>query len=369
MKNEIIETYDEIVVVDNKSTMREKIMDFESIIVEHPDAFFIDNDVCTLKHTFSDGIYVREMSIPKGVILTGRIHKHEHPYFIMSGEVEIVTEDKGIECLKSPMSLISPAGTKRVIRAIEDTVLVSVHHNPENIKDIDRLVDRATAENYEELADFIIQKKLDSEGEKKYLNVVGDNNSGVNNCGLTALRNICELKNISARTLIDTAEDNGVKLYPYKVSSGELSNIPLPAIVHSENHFDYISKKEDLKEEVNYSGNILALKKSELEAIPVNDLSGITGSTMMVTGIVSGAVALTGTIITASSKSSQAKKQIIAERKKLLTQEAVKARQKQEEEKMRVIDRNNKIIVGASIALLATGVLLFFTIINRQQKQ
>jgi len=67
--------------------------------------------LCPLKHSFTPGIYVREIFLPKETMIVGKIHKHEHPNFLMSGEVLVVTEGGGKEYLKGPMSIISPAGT------------------------------------------------------------------------------------------------------------------------------------------------------------------------------------------------------------------------------------------------------------------
>ena len=106
------------------SNIRNKIMEFESVLMQQPGAVFGDNELCRLKHSFSDGIYIREMFVPKGVVLTGKIHKHNHPYFILSGEVTIVSEQDGEQRLRAPVSIISSAGTKRVIYAHEDTILV-----------------------------------------------------------------------------------------------------------------------------------------------------------------------------------------------------------------------------------------------------
>jgi hypothetical protein len=86
-----------------------------------------DQHDCPLKHSYADGVYVREIFIPKNKVLVGKIHKHSHPNFLMKGKVTVITESGGRETLEAPLSMISPAGTKRVVWAHEDTVWITVH--------------------------------------------------------------------------------------------------------------------------------------------------------------------------------------------------------------------------------------------------
>lgn len=113
-----------------------------------------DNELCPLKHSFSDGIYVREIFIPKGTILTGKIHKHDHPNFLMSGKVEIITEFGGHEVFEGPKSMISQAGTKRAVHALEDCVWITVHHNPTNATDLKDIEKHVIADTYKDYDKF-----------------------------------------------------------------------------------------------------------------------------------------------------------------------------------------------------------------------
>lgn len=137
--------------------MRDAIVDFEVVVREFPGALIGDNDTCPLTHKFCDGFYVREIFIPKGMIIVGKIHKHSHPNFLLSGEVTVVTEE-GIKRFKAPQSLISPAGTKRVLYTHEDTVWVTCHTNQGNTQDLEKLEEQIIAKDYVELDNF--QKQL-----------------------------------------------------------------------------------------------------------------------------------------------------------------------------------------------------------------
>jgi len=151
----------ELVLPQNKlgtRVQRSDIVDFENLLSQHPDAVFGDNEGMPLVHSFADGIYVRQITIPTGTVLVGKIHKHKHPNFLLKGEVEVATEFGGVERLKAPQSIISKAGTKRTVHVIQEAVWVTVHENPTNTQDLEKLEDYIIAKSYEEYEEFEINK-------------------------------------------------------------------------------------------------------------------------------------------------------------------------------------------------------------------
>lgn len=137
-------------ITEIEKEVRGKILDFEEQLKDIPGAFIGDSDLCPLKHSFADGIYVREIFIPKGVVLTGKIHKHSHPNFLMKGKVEVFTEFGGYEILEGPIAMISLAGTKRVVKSLEDTTWITVHVNQSNTTDLQKLEKFVIADSYED---------------------------------------------------------------------------------------------------------------------------------------------------------------------------------------------------------------------------
>ena len=91
------------------------------------DAIHGDSDFMPVEHTFTEGCYVREIFIPAGMMLTGKIHKHAHPNFLLEGEVTMITEEGGTVHMSAPQSLISPAGCKRAIFTHTDVRWTTVH--------------------------------------------------------------------------------------------------------------------------------------------------------------------------------------------------------------------------------------------------
>lgn len=136
-----------------KNNFRKNIDLFAKALANSPRASFgsDSNDVCPVTHSFSDGMYVREIFIPAGMWIVGRIHREDHPNFLLKGKVVVETEEGKVE-LTAPMSMISKAGTQRALYTLTDTVWVTVHLNPDNKQDVDRIVDRISVLTYEELS-------------------------------------------------------------------------------------------------------------------------------------------------------------------------------------------------------------------------
>jgi hypothetical protein len=82
---------------------------------------------CPVKHHFAPGAYGREMSLPAGMVVVGKIHKHAHVNVISKGRVQVFTEHDGVQELSAPCTFVSTPGTKRVVHVIEDTVWTTVH--------------------------------------------------------------------------------------------------------------------------------------------------------------------------------------------------------------------------------------------------
>jgi hypothetical protein len=104
-----------------------------------------------VEHHFTDGVYMRTMFIPAGVALVGHIHRHPCLSIVQSGEIWVASE-RGLVHLVGPVTLHSPAGTKRAGWALKDTLFTTVHANPTNERDVDRLEDFLIAKGYDEIA-------------------------------------------------------------------------------------------------------------------------------------------------------------------------------------------------------------------------
>ncbi len=113
---------------------------------------------CTLKHYFTPKdeeygccTYAREMMIPKGTLIIGKIHKHQHLNFITKGKVKVFTEF-GEKYLEAPCTFISEVGLKRAVYAEEDTLWTTVHLTKfTNEENLDKIEEEVIAPNYNDI--------------------------------------------------------------------------------------------------------------------------------------------------------------------------------------------------------------------------
>ena len=82
------------------------------------------------RHYFLNGIYAREITIPKDVCLVGAKHKTSFAMVISKGECVIKDGNEEI-VLKAGQTIISKVGAKRAIFAIQETVLTTFHPTQE----------------------------------------------------------------------------------------------------------------------------------------------------------------------------------------------------------------------------------------------
>lgn len=133
----------ELDVLAEQRAHRDRVRDLEAEMRKHPQIEI------KITHNFAHGVYAREAFLPKGSLATGRIHKFSQVNFLMQGEVLVATENGPIH-LKAPATIVSPPGTKRAVKALEDsiwTTVIGTHHT-----DVDTIVAELTVETEEEYA-------------------------------------------------------------------------------------------------------------------------------------------------------------------------------------------------------------------------
>lgn len=128
---------------------RDTITEFEKRLRTHSKAVSGEavNDTNPLRHSFADGCYIREVNNPAGEVIVTKIHRIEHPFFLLEGEMTVITED-GPKRLKAPYYGITKAGTKRVILTHTPCKFVTVHVTNET--DLDKIERDIIAEDFSE---------------------------------------------------------------------------------------------------------------------------------------------------------------------------------------------------------------------------
>ena len=145
---------------------REEIQVLQDMLISNADGENIEGDGKNiihsknfpLKHTFADGVYVRQMDMKADSLVVGAIHNHLHVWFLLTGHLAVSTED-AIEEFIAPCYVVADPGSKRVIYAIEDSIFVNIHKNPDNIKDIKKLEAEIVSLTFEEYEKYINKNK------------------------------------------------------------------------------------------------------------------------------------------------------------------------------------------------------------------
>lgn len=156
---------EELVALDEKNTaekvcFRQSVQIVEQGMKDQIAAGEIEDTLpdCLLTHHFTPKdekygchTYAREMLIPKGTVIIGKIHRHQHLNFILKGQVSVATEF-GKKYFTGPCVFISEVGLKRAVYAEEDTIWVTVHLTEHSGEDsLDKIEQEVIAPSYEEM--------------------------------------------------------------------------------------------------------------------------------------------------------------------------------------------------------------------------
>jgi len=77
-------------------------------------------------HHFSDGLYAKQMHIPKGFIAGQHMHKYSHLSILAKG-VAVVRTDDGEKSYSAPACIDIKSGLHHSIEALEDCVWFCIH--------------------------------------------------------------------------------------------------------------------------------------------------------------------------------------------------------------------------------------------------
>lgn len=107
------------------------------------------------KHYIHGGMYAREITIPKGTLITGQIYKFDHLDIMISGDITVSTENGERKRITGYHCFMGESGKKRAGYAHEDTTWITVHPFGEDFSDDGETIQRfLTANNFEELNEF-----------------------------------------------------------------------------------------------------------------------------------------------------------------------------------------------------------------------
>jgi hypothetical protein len=136
----------------SKADLRELIAQVEEAALKSPHQIDIP-----VKHRFAKGVYAREITIPKGALVIGKIHKHQNLNILSKGDITVISVD-GAERMKAPCTIVSSPGVKRLAYVHEETVWTTIHGTNET--DVDKIEDEFIAKTYDEVIE------LENKGDK-----------------------------------------------------------------------------------------------------------------------------------------------------------------------------------------------------------
>ena len=120
----------------------------------------LDVDAHTAHH-FCKGLYARELRIPAGYVVVGKMHASENFFLIVSGDVSISTRD-GIRRVQGPLLAVTKPGDKRVAFAHTDTIMFNFDTRADEVEDPKLLETRYVVPRDEEhrALEYLFERRL-----------------------------------------------------------------------------------------------------------------------------------------------------------------------------------------------------------------
>lgn len=140
----VIEALRVLMQATTSGARREAMLRLASTFKNHPQVHQ------PLTHHFLPGLYQRERFNFGGSLIITKRHKAPNFSHVMRGRLLVISEE-GHREIVAPASFATPAGTWRVIVALEDSVFTTTHPNPDDCTDPDVLEERFAEFDEEEL--------------------------------------------------------------------------------------------------------------------------------------------------------------------------------------------------------------------------
>ena len=100
-----------------------------------------------LKHHFSKGVYAREIFMPKGMLIVGKIHRTKHLNIVSQGKCIVVTPTRRME-IEAPYTFESSEGEQKVVYMLSDVIWTTIHLT--NSTDLEVIEEECIAKEYDE---------------------------------------------------------------------------------------------------------------------------------------------------------------------------------------------------------------------------
>ena len=93
---------------------------------------------CPVVHHFGPGIYIREVTLPAGILAIGHAQRYDHLNIMLKGAVVMSDEQGQLKTLRAPLIFVGKPGRK-LGYILEETVWQNVYPNLDETRDVDQL--------------------------------------------------------------------------------------------------------------------------------------------------------------------------------------------------------------------------------------
>ena len=115
---------------------------------------------CPVTHHWAPHLYVREIMVPKGTILVGKVHRHAHLAVMLRGDMTFMTKQGSRRVSGSCVLPLAEPYTQRAGYAHEDTVVLNMH--PTDKTDLAEIEADVIAPDFDEVGgDELVSELLD----------------------------------------------------------------------------------------------------------------------------------------------------------------------------------------------------------------
>ena len=160
---EIVKSYGDLTVIESR-----KVFDqLEAGLLELEQ---IPDNTYQLKEYYSGGMYCREITIPEGAFITGRIYKFDHIEIMLSGEIEILSANGGKTHYEGHNVIEAKAGKRQGGLAHKETKWLTINCIPDYLP-INEALDFTSVLTYQEYKDF--HDQLNNADYEYFLNEIG----------------------------------------------------------------------------------------------------------------------------------------------------------------------------------------------------
>lgn len=115
---------------------------------------------CPLVHRFTDGMYIRQIFMPKGTLITSKIHKTQHPYTVSLGAVAVSIDGGEWDHIVAPYTGITNPGTRRILYILEDCIWTTYHPLPDMKSEYNDLIDGDLDRILNDIEDKILEPHI-----------------------------------------------------------------------------------------------------------------------------------------------------------------------------------------------------------------